>query len=117
MGYDQGTKKIEGVRLKCMSPFEITDPLTISPMVFKEMCNLWFLDIDPMDESKLLFTEDLDILPATLRYIRWNYCPLKSLPQSFNPKKLRELTICGSKLQQIWDTKHKVLFLSIIAGH
>ena len=96
--------------MKCMSTSEIRDSLTIRSQVFEKMRNLWFLSIDPLGEEKLVFRKDLDYLPATLRYFRWNDCPLKSLPQSFNPRNLREVAIHGKNLEQIWNNKYKVYF-------
>ena len=112
MNCDQGTPKIKGIFSKCMSASETTNPLTIS---FKEMRNLWFLHIDHSFGRKLMFPEDLDFLPATLRYFRWDGCPLKSLPQSFNPKNLCELAIHGGELERVWNSEYKVLFLGIFS--
>ncbi|KAL6318143.1 hypothetical protein AAG906_035648 [Vitis piasezkii] len=53
-------------------------------------------------DCKLHLSGDLKFLSNNLRSLYWHEYPLKSLPSNFHPKKLVELNMCSSRLEQLW---------------
>ncbi|KAK8508268.1 hypothetical protein V6N13_055712 [Hibiscus sabdariffa] len=59
----------------------------------------------------MLFGDKVDSvsLPDALSYFRWDYYPFKSLPPSFNPKKLAMLNLWYGCIEQLWNEDHQDL--------
>ena len=49
-----------------------------------------------------LRVEALECFPESLRYLKWDKYPLKSLPIGFTARYLVELKLIHSKLEQLW---------------
>lgn len=49
------------------------------------------------------FSGEVGYLSNDLRFLDWPECPLKDLPSSFNPKKLLELKLRNSRIEQLAD--------------
>lgn len=47
------------------------------------------------------FSGEVGYLSNDLRFLDWPECPLKALPSSFNPKKLVELKLPNSRIEQL----------------
>ncbi|XVF81829.1 hypothetical protein PTKIN_Ptkin15bG0187400 [Pterospermum kingtungense] len=62
----------------------------------------------------VLLKVDLKFLSNELRYLRWDYYPLKSLPSSFNPKNLVELRLGYSKIELLWSEDKDLLNLRVL---
>ncbi|XVF81825.1 hypothetical protein PTKIN_Ptkin15bG0187100 [Pterospermum kingtungense] len=62
----------------------------------------------------VLLKADLKFLSNELRYLRWDYYPLKSLPSSFNPKNLVELRLGYSKIELLWSEDKDLLNLRVL---
>ncbi|KAF3455893.1 hypothetical protein FNV43_RR00535 [Rhamnella rubrinervis] len=98
-----GTASIEGILLN-MS--KMKRDLKMSSAAFSKMCNLQFLKIycDNIDSNKfkIYLPRGLEALVSNeLRYFRWDFYPLESLPSDFTPENLVELILCRSLLKQL----------------
>ncbi|GMN54478.1 hypothetical protein TIFTF001_023611 [Ficus carica] len=82
---------------------ELSKDIYLDPQVFKEMCNLKFLEFIHQYgcTKKLYLPQGLRSLPDELRYLRWDHFPLKSLPQNFTPQNLVELHLENSHLESL----------------
>ncbi|KAI4331932.1 hypothetical protein L6164_016879 [Bauhinia variegata] len=45
----------------------------------------------------------LKSLPGALRVLDWTYCPLKSMPLTFQLDELVNLKLCHSEIEQLWE--------------
>lgn len=80
--------------------------LHLSPVMFKEACNLRLLKIynsSNSKECKLYLPQDLQFLPDALRYLQWDEYPSKSLPANFDSEQLVELILPNSRVEKLWD--------------
>nr|XP_023921554.1 TMV resistance protein N-like isoform X2 [Quercus suber] len=68
------------------------------PEDFSKMTNLRLLIIDGLN-----IPNALNRVPNGLRHLSWNYCSLKCLPSSFQPKELVELDLQYSKCEYLWE--------------
>ena len=68
------------------------------------MSNLMMLIVvnSRMVDAYCKLTSSLD-LPNSLRYLRWEGYPLKSLPSSFSLENLVELDMPGSRVKKLWN--------------
>ncbi|GMN51414.1 hypothetical protein TIFTF001_020554 [Ficus carica] len=96
-----GTEVIQGMSLN-MS--ELRNDIYLDPRVFEEMCNLKFLQfINHYGCTKKLYLpQGLHCLPDELRYLRWDYYPLKSLPLNFTPQNLVEQYLQNSQRESLF---------------
>lgn len=79
--------------------------LQLSPRVFAKMSKLKFLDIytnGSQNEGSLSLPRGLEFLPNELRYLRWEYYPLESLPSMFSAENLVTLNLPYSQLKKPW---------------
>jgi hypothetical protein len=89
--------------------------LQLSPQVFAKMSKLKFLDIytkGSPNEGSLSLPRGLEFLPNELRYLRWEYYPLESLPSKFSTENLVTLSLPYSRLKKLW---HGVKVSNIIS--
>ena len=95
----QATEEIQGMTIHLA---KIGDKLTLEPLVFRNMCNLWFLEIcgSLSDSEKIDVPKSLQ-LPDTLMVLRWDYFPLESVSPKLMPKNLIELRMHMSSLTQL----------------
>ncbi|XP_040959618.1 disease resistance protein RPP2B-like isoform X2 [Gossypium hirsutum] len=113
--YNKGTDRIHGTKVD-MSRM---GNLSFQPSVFESMINLkciffyfppCLLREEHEDYKKLYaYQDDIISLPNELRYLRWDYCPFKSLSSSFNPKNLVALELPYGNMKQLWNEVHKDL--------
>ncbi|RDX89018.1 TMV resistance protein N, partial [Mucuna pruriens] len=101
--YNRGTESIEGIILD-LSKIE---DLHLSFDTFTKMTNIRFLKFYNEEWSSgckiYLPTNGLKSLSDKLSYLQWHgYC-LESLPSTFSPKLLVELSMPNSNLQKLWD--------------
>ncbi|KAG7533835.1 Toll/interleukin-1 receptor homology (TIR) domain [Arabidopsis thaliana x Arabidopsis arenosa] len=63
--------------------------------------NISFLNLSrtAIDEESSLWIENM----SRLTHLRWDFCPLKSLPSNFRPEYLRSLHMNYSKLEKLWE--------------
>ncbi|KAK3219245.1 hypothetical protein Dsin_013215 [Dipteronia sinensis] len=64
---------------------------------FSTLSNLRLLII-----SNVHLSEDIEYLSNELRFLKWQGYPLKSLPSSFQPQKLFQLSLCYSRIEYLW---------------
>ncbi|KAI9120009.1 hypothetical protein K1719_008978 [Acacia pycnantha] len=112
---NMGSETIEGITLNLS---EVED-MCLSPQAFCSMPNLKFLDFHKnfnVDEvgSKLQFPCGIEFLPNKLRLLRWEECPLKSLPATFKVEHLVEIIMPYSNLTKFWDGVQNLVNLSKI---
>lgn len=81
---------------------DIEYDVDLEPLVFNEMKLLRILSFSG-HTSKVHLPQGLRYLPDSLRYLRWDSYPSKSLPQKFTPHNLVELDMSSSKLRELWD--------------
>ncbi|KAG4990827.1 hypothetical protein AAZX31_09G072600 [Glycine max] len=74
--------------------------------IFAKMSSLKFLKISGEDNygnDQLILAEELQFSASELRFLCWDHCPLKSLPESFSKEKLVMLKLLRSKIEKLWD--------------
>ncbi|XP_068323864.1 disease resistance-like protein DSC1 [Pyrus communis] len=79
---------------------------------FKVMSNLMMLIVHDTG-GFCARTASLD-LPNSLRYLRWEGYPLKSLPSSFSLENLVELDMPGSRVKKLWNEEQRLVKLKVI---
>ncbi|TQD83679.1 hypothetical protein C1H46_030754 [Malus baccata] len=90
-----GTGKIEGLALHLQS----SDEASFSTKAFSKMKKLRLLDL-----SGVKLNGEYKHLPKELIWLRWEGCPLKSIPDDFfNQPRLVVLEMQWSKLVQVWE--------------
>ncbi|CAH8286816.1 unnamed protein product [Eruca vesicaria subsp. sativa] len=102
-GNPQGTSAIEGLFLD-MSQLKF-DAI---PSVFEKMCNLRLLKFhfsEMIENHGVYLPQGLEYLPSKLRLLHWEYYPVSSLPQCFDPKNLVELNLPNSCVKKLWKGK------------
>ncbi|KAF3565073.1 hypothetical protein DY000_02015420 [Brassica cretica] len=102
-GNPQGTSVIEGLFLD-MSQLKFD----ASPNVFDKMCNLRLLKFyfsELIENHGVSLPQGLEYLPTKLRLLHWEYYPISSLPQCFDPKNLIELNMPNSCVKKLWKDK------------
>ncbi|CAN6980346.1 unnamed protein product [Brassica oleracea var. botrytis] len=98
-----GTSAIEGIFLD-MSQLKFD----ASPSIFQKMCNLRLLKIycsKVIENCGVSLPQGLEYLPSKLRLLHWEYYPLSSMPQCFDPKNLVELNLPYSCVKKLWKGK------------
>ncbi|CAL5405348.1 unnamed protein product [Camellia sinensis] len=99
-----GTKKVEGIvveypNLRSQDPKDIgLKELKLRSKAFAKMSNLRILKICCM-----YLSEDLKYLSNKLRYLDWCGYPMKYMPSTFQPKRLVELHLTYSSIEQLWE--------------
>jgi Leucine-rich repeat (LRR) protein len=58
----------------------------------------------------------LKFLPKNLRYFEWEGYPSKSLPPTFYPEKLVELSLPYNNVEKLWDVVQVCMILSLVSG-
>ncbi|CAL2276078.1 unnamed protein product [Prunus armeniaca] len=89
------TEAIEGIALR-LPELEVVHWNCTE--AFDKMQGLRFLEFD-----NVMISSAPKVLPNSLRIIRWNWYPSKSLPPRFEPCFLAKLEMCYSKLVRLWD--------------
>jgi hypothetical protein len=85
--------------------------ISLSPKAFKKMVNLRLLVFRDHKEIKSVsLPHGLDLLPKNLRYFLWDGYPSKSLPPTFCPKMLVELSLQNSNVEKLWDKEMVCMF-------
>ena len=49
-------------------------------------------------------------VPNQLRHLSWDFCPLKCLSSSSQPKELVQLDLCDSRIEYLWEGVMVILF-------
>ncbi|XP_023643498.1 disease resistance protein RML1B-like [Capsella rubella] len=95
-----GTRNVAGIS------FDISgiEELSISKKAFKRMPNLRFLRVykSTIDENDRMHIHEEVEFPRSLRLLDWCTYPSKSLPPTFNPTYLVDLSIKDSKVEKLW---------------
>ncbi|XP_039010014.1 disease resistance protein TAO1-like [Hibiscus syriacus] len=107
--YNKVNKSIEGIKLFV---YRIEDLLLLCSG-FENMHNLRciILYTCPSFLFQQLAVDKVDSVSFSdeLRYLRWEFCPLKSLSSNFNPKNLVVLKLSDSYIEQLWKEDHQDL--------
>ncbi|KAM5546380.1 hypothetical protein ABKV19_002518 [Rosa sericea] len=99
---NMGTKAIECI---VMNMDLITD-LYVNAASFEKMNNLRLLDLYSYSSrgvNKVHLRPGFEFLPDALKYLRWHFYPLTSLPSRFSSENLVELDMRNSRLEQLWN--------------
>ncbi|PNX79725.1 TIR-NBS-LRR resistance protein [Trifolium pratense] len=97
---NRGTSAVEGILLD----MDQTACINLTSKAFKEMPNLRLLAFrDLKGIGSVYLPMGLDLLPKNLRYLEWNRFPLKSLPSTFCPEMLAELSLRHSNVEKLWN--------------
>lgn len=85
-------------------------PVSIDENSFQGMLNLQYLNIhdnftwwQPSETRILRLPNGLVYLPRKVKWLKWNYCPLKCLPCTFKAEYLIELRMEHSELEKLWE--------------
>ncbi|RHN39420.1 putative winged helix-turn-helix DNA-binding domain, leucine-rich repeat domain, L [Medicago truncatula] len=106
----------EAIRSMAIRLSEIKE-LHLSPRVFAKMSKLKFLDIytnGSQNEGRLSLPRGLEFLPNELRYLRWEYYPLESLPSKFSAENLVRLSLPYSRLKKLWNGVKDIVNLNVL---
>ncbi|CAI8607921.1 unnamed protein product [Vicia faba] len=112
-------KGSEALRSMAIRLSEIKE-LQLSPRVFAKMSKLKFLDIytkGSQNEGSLSLPGGLESLPNELRYLRWEYYPLESLPSKFSAENLVTLNLPYSQLKKLWHGVKDLGNLNVLILH
>ncbi|XP_054796363.1 disease resistance protein RUN1-like isoform X2 [Prosopis cineraria] len=90
---NKGTKKVKSICLNIAKIFEAE----WHPDCFSKMENLRLLDL-----SGVCLSRNLNVLPSSLKFLRWNCYALKSLPSIDQLCELESLELCSSKIERLW---------------
>ena len=93
--------------------FNFEEPFEV---LSSKMSNLRLMIIEKIDDWN--DPEDLAVpndqrqlfVPNQLRHLSWDYCPLKCLSSSFQPKELVQLTLYESRIEYLWEGVMVILF-------
>nr|KYP54330.1 TMV resistance protein N [Cajanus cajan] len=101
--YNRGTSAVEGIWLDMA---QITN-INLSSRAFKKMPNLRLLVFQSLKRgferiNSVYLPKGLEFLPKNLRYFGWNGYPLESLPSTFCPENLVELSMQYSNVEKLW---------------
>ncbi|PNY12332.1 disease resistance protein [Trifolium pratense] len=113
---DKGSEAIRSMAIRLS---EIKE-LQLSPQVFAKMSKLKFLDIytkGSPNEGSLSLPQGLEFLPNELRYLRWEYYPLESLPSKFSAENLVTLSLPYSRLKKLWHGVKDLVNLNVLILH
>ncbi|KAK2406525.1 disease resistance protein RPV1 [Trifolium repens] len=113
---DKGSEAIRSMAIRLS---EIKE-LQLSPQVFAKMSKLKFLDIytkGSPNEGSLSLPRGLEFLPNELRYLRWEYYPLESLPSKFSTENLVILSLPYSRLKKLWHGVKDLGNLNVLILH
>ncbi|XP_010481619.1 PREDICTED: disease resistance protein RRS1-like [Camelina sativa] len=113
----QGSEEIEGMFLDTSNL-----RFHVQPSAFKNMLNLRLLKIycsNPEVHPVINFPKGFFLsLPNELRLLHWENYPLRSLPQSFDPRHLVEINMPYSQLEKLWGgTKNLEMLKTIRLCH
>ncbi|XP_054783912.1 disease resistance-like protein DSC1 isoform X2 [Prosopis cineraria] len=99
--YDMGTKATQSITLNTAN----IEELHLSPQTLSAMHNLKFLNFYKrgFGKGKLHLPCGLEFLSNKLRLLRWDECPLMSLPVTFSAENLVTLKMNSSILRKLWD--------------
>nr|XP_028964878.1 disease resistance protein RPP2A-like isoform X1 [Malus domestica] len=100
-----GTPTVEGIVLDLLETKEVE----CHPEAFYQMVNLRLLKV-----HNVRLPEGLNRLPNSLRFLEWGGYPLQYLPSGFDPDELVELSMCHSRIEQLWNGKKNFDKLKII---
>jgi len=82
---------------------ECTD-VNLRPKAFEKMINLRLLVVrDHKRINSIRLPHGLNSLPESLKYLLWDKYPLKSLPPTFCPEMLVELSLRESHVEKLWN--------------
>ena len=109
----QGSEAIRSIA----ADFSIIKDLQLNPKVFAKMNKLQYLDIYTKGyyvffqiPRSLNLPQGLKSLPNELRYLRWAYYPLESLPSKFNGEKLVVLNLQNSQVKKLWHEEKVIKY-------
>jgi hypothetical protein len=103
----QGTEIVEALFFDAS---EFTN-INLSPKAFEHMVNLRLLVFRDHKEIKFVsLPYGLDLLPENLRFFLWDGYPWKSLPPTFCPEMLVELSLWNSNVEKLWNGEMVCMF-------
>ncbi|XVF81800.1 hypothetical protein PTKIN_Ptkin15bG0185700 [Pterospermum kingtungense] len=130
---DQVTESVKGISLNMSRLPQFIYPTTSDEessdvkfclAAFEKMINLRFIKfyLDPWFAGKIkcdkrILNHDLKFLSNELRYLHWEYYPLKSLPSTFSPENLVELRLPHSKIRLLWSGDQNLANLRVLDLH
>ncbi|XP_054796911.1 disease resistance protein Roq1-like isoform X3 [Prosopis cineraria] len=91
---NKGTKKVQSICLNIAQKFKAE----WHPDCFLKMENLRLLDL-----SGVCLSRNLNVLPSSLKFLRWDFYALKSLPSIDQLCELESLELRSSKIERLWN--------------
>lgn len=89
---------IEGIIHHSLDYQDALEDVSFSTEAFKRMGKLRFLYL-----KNVTVTGSFEQRFEDLRWLCWEYCPLKCLPSEFYPQKLVTLLLPHSKMRTMWE--------------
>ncbi|XP_054796910.1 disease resistance protein Roq1-like isoform X2 [Prosopis cineraria] len=102
---NKGTKKVQSICLNIAQKFKAE----WHPDCFLKMENLRLLDL-----SGVCLSRNLNVLPSSLKFLRWDFYALKSLPSIDQLCELESLELRSSKIERLWNGAPRLDKLRII---
>ncbi|KAM5575898.1 hypothetical protein ABKV19_014707 [Rosa sericea] len=91
---NKATSAVQSIYLQCPTGDDVDHSIDNA---FSKMDRLRLLKI-----SNLKCTGNIKYLSNELQYLEWHHCPLDSFPSDFQPKKLVEVHMHLSSIEQLW---------------
>ncbi|XP_058743718.1 disease resistance protein RPV1-like [Vicia villosa] len=112
---NKGSRAIRSIA----TDLSIIKDLKLNPEVFSKMIKLQYLDIYSKGYFYVFLQfpwssylpQGLESLPNELKYLRWAYYPLESLPSKFTAEKLVVLNLQYSQVKKLWHGDKDVVNL------
>ncbi|MED6106637.1 hypothetical protein PIB30_006262 [Stylosanthes scabra] len=111
MAWEMGTEAIRSISFNYSET--TSEDIQLSPGVFSKMNNLKFLDLYGKDDL-LKLPQGLESLPSGIRYLRWTYYPLKSLPEKFSVENLVILELPYSQVEKLWHGVQNLVNMKVL---
>ncbi|KAI9072027.1 hypothetical protein K1719_046003 [Acacia pycnantha] len=91
---NMGTDTVRSIVVDLRHPFEAD----WDPECFSKMRSLRLLDL-----SRVELAHNLNCLPSALKFLRWDYYALESLPPVDQLRELESLELRSSNIKRLWD--------------
>lgn len=103
-----------------MNMKDLNTDFHVNAASFEEMDSLRLLDLydphwnplwHPQGVKKVHLLPGFEFLPESLKYLRWDFYPLPSMPSRFSSENLVELCMRNSRLVQLWNKDVQVCLI------
>ena len=99
-----------------MNVEDLNTDLYVNAASFEEMPSMRLLNLycsrwNTQGVNKVHLLPGFEFLPESLKYLRWEFYPLPSMPSRFSSENLVELRMRNSRLVQLWNKDVQVCLI------